>query len=335
MRPIALMLCALITQAALGEDYFQTLDRRLSDLQRRAIDAALLDRAARALIGGADLTVVGDPGVAADLVGGAGAFAFSTLDPPRAGDVVLLLEGLPAPPDTVALPLPDDPDPAVRLAAAWAVQLELFAACTRLGETPVVRQSLEIDTRRDRFFRYGGQRFHHDLWLEPIPAHTLAPRYLAAVRRVLRDLATASGDALDRAAFRIDDTLADGGVVRLRPAGRALPHHVLGLPFPVLADDAARPGPRDLVLAIGGYAHPGSEYWGEEDFRDAGRGVIWAVNAYDTYPHDLRRGEFVIDLMGPVGDCVVKVEHYDARLGPVSSVTAAAVAHHLAYHRPR
>ena len=62
-------------------------------------------------------------------------------------------------------------------AAVWAFQCELFVGCTRLGRTPVIRQSDQIDTRHRRLWRYGRQLFHHDLWLDPIAPGKLAANY--------------------------------------------------------------------------------------------------------------------------------------------------------------
>ncbi|MEO0587835.1 MAG: tRNA (adenosine(37)-N6)-threonylcarbamoyltransferase complex dimerization subunit type 1 TsaB, partial [Planctomycetota bacterium] len=61
-------------------------------------------------------------------------------------------------------------------AAAHALLVESFAAATRLGRVPVVRESLDTDTRRDRFFRALDQRFHRDRWLDPIDPGVLLDR---------------------------------------------------------------------------------------------------------------------------------------------------------------
>ncbi len=222
-------------------------------------------------------------------------------------------------------------------ASAWAWQCELFAALTRLDKLPVVRQSFEIDMRKRRWLRYGSQPFHHDRWLDPIAPGTLGRAYLDRLRGVLRDIGTASWQDIARTARRAGDTLDKGGTVWLRCGGRYLPYHVGGL---LAADpdlltalnhdgsDPRLPAPdkNDFVIAVGGHEPAGSWRWGEPELlRKAGRGVAWIVNGYNTQPRDLNRREVLIDLWGPVGDAVVKIENYDTRLGPVGSVTAEAV----------
>lgn len=227
-------------------------------------------------------------------------------------------------------------------AAAWAFECELFAALTRLDKVPVVRQSFEIDTLKRRWQRYGTQRFHHDRWLDPISPGILGHAYLNGLRGTLTDIGTASWTNLARTSRRANDTLASGGKVWLRAGGRYLPYHVGGQlaadpgVFTVLNHDGSdpelpAPGGNDYQVAVGRYEAAGSWEWGEPELlRKAGRGVTWVVNGYNTQRRDLYRNERLIDLWGPVGDCIVKVEHYDTRLGPVGSVTAEAVTWMLA-----
>ncbi len=222
-------------------------------------------------------------------------------------------------------------------AVAWTFQCELFAALTRLDKVPTVRQSFEIDTRRQRWQRYVSQRFHHDRWLDPIVPGKLGGAYLAGLRDVLNDIGTASWRSLAWTANRAEYTLASGGEVWLRAGGRYLPYHVGGQLaedpglFTLINHDGSNPalpvpGKHDFVIAVGDTETAGSYEWGEpEMLRGAGRGVVWIVNGHNTQPRDLYKRETLIDLWGPYGDCVVKIDHYDTRLGPVSGLTSEAV----------
>lgn len=222
-------------------------------------------------------------------------------------------------------------------AVAWTFQCELFASLTRLDRVAVVRQSFETDTRRRRWERYVSQPFHHDRWLDPIAPGKLGTTYLSSLRDVLNDIGTASWRSLAKTADRAERTLATGGMVWLRAGGRYLPYHVGGQLaddpglFTLLNHDGSNPalpapGKHDYVIAVGRYETAGSYEWGEPELlQQAGRGVAWVVNGYNTQPRDLLRNEMLIDLWGPVGDCVVKVQDYDTRLGPVSGVTSEAV----------
>ena len=228
--------------------------------------------------------------------------------------------------------------PVMNTAAAWTFQCELFAALTRHDKVPVVRQSFEIDTRHKRWQRYTGQRFHHDRWLDPMPPRKLGEAYITGLQVVLRDIGTASWKSLALTADRAFAAhQAAGAHVWLRPGGRGLPYHVgrqlHGDPdiFKLLTHDGSDPNldsptKDDMLIAVGRYETAGSYEWGEPELlRQAGRGVMWIVNGYNTQPADLKRNERLIDLWGPVGDCVVKIDHYDTRLGPVNGVTAEAV----------
>lgn len=217
--------------------------------------------------------------------------------------------------------------------AAWVFQCELFAACVRRGEVPVVRQSFEIDTRRRRYWRYEGQRFHDDRWLDGDDAsfmpEALGKRYLSGLREVLLDLDTAGRNAIERAVARARAARDSGGTVYFVAGGPYLPHRLNqathGHAGPVPLGDHT-PGLNDFVIAFGVDAHVGGEWWGDVDrLRMAGLGVAWVVNGCNTSPGDLEPGDLLVDLWTPVGDGLVKVEHYDARLGPANTFAADAV----------
>ena len=217
--------------------------------------------------------------------------------------------------------------------AAWVFQGELFAACVRRGEVPVVRQSFEIDTRRRRYWRYEGQRFHDDRWLDGDDAaftpQALGNRYLSGLRDVLLDLDTAGRDTIERAIARAQAAWDSGGNVYFVAGGPYLPHRLTqplhGHAGPIPLGDHT-PGPQDFVIAFGVDAHVGGEWWGDVDrLRMAGLGVAWVANGCNTSRHDMEPGDLLVDLWTPVGDGLVKVEHYDTRLGPANTFAADAV----------
>ncbi|MEO0964690.1 MAG: hypothetical protein AAFY08_06175 [Planctomycetota bacterium] len=301
------------------------------------------------------LIVLGNNALAHELGNRAGSvFNYDARTAPRPGDVAILTTPTTltvALPDgtrhTVDLPVPDSPDhhtakppnayaAPLQAAAAHAVMLEAFAAATRLGRVPVVRESLDTDTRRDRFFRVLGQRFHRDRWLDPIDPGTLAPQYLDNLADHLVDLQTASGGRLDRAADRVKAARFAGDTVYLVAGPHGLPHHLAALakadpdfPF-VLLTDAHAVGQRDLVLAFADYQHAGDyDYFPQIDQMRKTRDVVWLLSAHNTYRHDRRRSETVVDLRTPVGDADVRVEMYDCPLGPTSGVVTLAAYHFL------
>jgi hypothetical protein len=187
---------------------------------------------------------------------------------------VLLDNAAPQPGGRFAAPMAG----VLNAAAAWTVACELFAACTRLGHTPVVYKSLELDTRHRRLLRYGSQRFCHDQWVDPIAAGLLGKRYLPELGQVLLDVGTAVWTAIAAASYRADDALRAGERVYVHGGGRYVPYQLGGQlagdprVFRMVANREV--GAADFVIAIGTHEPAGSQWWGRaQKWRDAGYGV--------------------------------------------------------------
>lgn len=221
---------------------------------------------------------------------------------------------------------------------AWTFECELFAACTRQGETPVMLKSLDIDYRRKRFNRYRGLRFHYTDQTAPIEAGSLGSAYLQQLRRLLVDVGSVSWPALARTAHQAADTLRDRGRIFVRATGAYLAHHhgrQLDARIPNLIpldhDGSDRtlptPGADDFVIAFGYIDPPGWLGWGEPELlRQGGRGSAWILSAYLTEPaRDLRSGDLLIDAQWPIGDALVRPTGYDVRIGSASGVIAETI----------
>lgn len=225
--------------------------------------------------------------------------------------------------------------PALTLTAFWALQAELFAACTRLGETPIVQRCETLDPAGRRAWRYGERRFHHDLWLDPIPPGRAARAYLDHARTLALDLRTVSGDALDEAAWRCGIAARDGGTVwltagaRLVFASRYLPGGPTGVMRPWSWNPRTGAGPAavdDVVIAVGGVDPPSWTWWREIDaMRDAGLGVVWVQPGHFVDRDRLAARDVLLDTQTPFGDACVKAAGYDTRLGPLSSLATELV----------
>jgi hypothetical protein len=346
-----------------GEAYLAALRDRVAAMHERvpqlvSAGAALGDHLSEdPSPGGPGLAVVGDPALAYELGRRAGTiFAYDARTSAQPGDATLTTspgavnvtlpggaryavsireasaeEGEQALPARFAAPL--------RAVAAHAVMLEAFAAATRLGQVPVVRESLDTDTRRDRFFRTLGQRFHRDRWLDPVAPGVLAERYLAAVDAHLLDLQTAARPGLMNAADRLAEARDAGRPIYLVVGPHGLPHHLADL----LRADPARLAdrftplterhavtPADAVLAIADYQHAGDpDYFSQVDRMRRTPRVVWLLSAHNTTLADLAPGELAVDLRTPVGDAAIRLEHYDAPLGPTSGVATLAALHFL------
>ncbi|MEM0914098.1 MAG: hypothetical protein AAGB29_13195 [Planctomycetota bacterium] len=360
-----LALLAALPAFADGHAYLTDLRQRVLALHDRLPQIVAAGEALGAHLAadpspdGPSFAVFGNNALAHELGNRAGSiFNYNARTTPQPGDAAIFTTPTTltvALPDgtlyTVDLPAPQPPNhqtakspnhlaAPLHAAAAHAVLVEAFAAATRLGHVPVVRESLDTDTRRDRFFRVLDQRFHRDRWLDPIDPGTLAPQYLDNAARHLLDLQTASGGRLDRAADKVKAARFAGDTVYLVAGPHGLPHHLAALkkgsdPFFerhfVLLTDEHAVGKRDLVLAFADYQHAGDfDYFPQIDQIRKTRDVVWLLSAHNTYRHDRRRSETVVDLRTPVGDADVRVPMYDCPLGPTSGVVTLAAYHFLA-----
>lgn len=219
---------------------------------------------------------------------------------------------------------------------AWMWTCELFAACTRAGRTPAVYQSIVQDKDRVRHKRYDGVRFHDDLQVAPQPAGQLGLAYLHELRRILREIGTASWTDMVRASDLARETLLDGGRVFVVAQGHYPVHHIgRHLPSdpgdfePVITTKgkpAQTPGVHDLVVAAGYCFPPGAPEWRNMPWlSEAGRGVIYLLAGHDTPRNSLSRREWLVDQQWPVGDAVVRVEGYDVKIASVSGITSIAM----------
>ncbi|MCX5659128.1 MAG: hypothetical protein NTW19_05315 [Planctomycetota bacterium] len=226
-------------------------------------------------------------------------------------------------------------------AVGWSFCCELFAACTRRDKTPVMYQSIMVDTKHERLKKYQGKPFHNDVKVGAVAVGKLGKAYIAGVRGVLRDVGTASWPAILNASEAAGEVLADGGKVYIFARAHAPQFHHGGQ----LATDPglfemlngpndkmlAAPGQADFTLAVG-YAFPPEALENTHPFwldpaviRGAGRGVAWVMASYALVPGDIHRGEILVDQRWGLGDAVVPVPGYDVRIAPSSGIVSEAM----------
>jgi hypothetical protein len=216
-------------------------------------------------------------------------------------------------------------------AVAWALRVEMFAACVRQGDSrgaacvPVVRRDAELDTRLSRNLRYGDQRFHHDVWLEPIPPGRLGRALLIELRAVLRDVGTTSWPAVVAAMDEIADVRRHEGraLVRFGPA-YAAGHLCPDGPLQYL-DSISEPHERDVVIAFTFDESPRWLEWRERDRLTLAGRTVWITPSRHIYPGDLNRRDIHLDPQIPLGNACVRIAGYDTPLGDVTGVIAAAI----------
>ena len=83
-------------------------------------------------------------------------------------------------------------DTTLNLINAWTWTGEFIAACTRLGQTPIVHQSPDMPGGKERMARYFGRWFHDDLSLPPIERGALGAAYLDRIDNSLAAMASSS-----------------------------------------------------------------------------------------------------------------------------------------------
>jgi len=234
--------------------------------------------------------------------------------------------------------VPDDgPATFGHLAAAWAFQAELFAACTRLGRTPVLRVSPRLDRKRWRQERYQGLDFHSIDTVEPIAAGELTRRYLHQLGELIRDMASINRVAIRKAADRIRTANRTGGTAWLAAAPSPLSTHAAGLSHsdPDLLRwwgtqaGAAGVGPRDVFIAFGTDHAPGEPWWPLaqiDAMQAAGLGTVYVLDTCYLDPaRDTPRGDVLIKTWQPWEDALVKISNHPARVGASSGLLTEAI----------
>ena len=211
----------------------------------------------------------------------------------------------------------------------WVWQAEFFAACTRLGKTPTMWQSIAVDRDLKRAKRYKKVRFHEDQQVHPIKPGRLGRAYLHELRRVLEDIADKSWPALMQTALRAAEVLRGGGRVQVLAQGHYPPHHHRGgyATDPGHLSELSKPGKADFAIALGYCAPPGHPRWARlDELRGAGQGVAWITSGYMNRNQEfLRDNEIFLDQQWAEGDALVAVEGYDVRICPPSGIAAEVI----------
>ena len=217
---------------------------------------------------------------------------------------------------------------------AWTWTGELFAACTRLGKTPIMMQSTQIAGASDRNKRYQNQRFHEDMTVKPIEPGLLGKAYLDNLRGVLKEIGDKSWKNLDAAANRAAETIQAGGKVYIAAYGHYPPQHHGGqLPqdpglFARLntGKKFAEMTDKDYAIVIGYSWGPVSEIWGDNGaLRKAGRGTAWVLTGFGLKSEEFGPNDILIDQRWAEGDALVSAPGYDVRFLAPSGVTAETI----------
>lgn len=229
--------------------------------------------------------------------------------------------------------------PDANITALWVFTGELVAACTRLGQTPVLYKSIFAPGGREWFDSHQGARFHTDMPVAAVPAGQLGSAYLAEVRRCVQGL-VAQQAAQQAAGQLLVGPIRAGGRTRVAAIGHHLPGQ-FGLPgdpgrldsrllwtrmqyldVPGL-ERALEPG--DALLFIGYFGLPA---WSELDsLRSRKLPSVWVTGGREVpeLNPEPRDWEIHIDPLWQAGDSCVELPGYPFYILPPSGVIQTAV----------
>jgi hypothetical protein len=214
-------------------------------------------------------------------------------------------------------------DTVMNLVNAWTWTGEFVAACTRLGRMPVLNQSFGEAGAFARSTKYRGVTFHDDVKVAAVPAGSLGTAYLDAVSGSLAGMMRKAPAALEFGGRWLRDTPASSR--GLYAASQIFPAHFADArapqPFGKTGELQLRQPPQTPLALVIGYEDPPQI---AIDFATMRRGrLIYTSTRRDAA--DARQEVLYIDPHTPRGDACVKVDGYDVKILPASSVMQAAV----------
>lgn len=225
------------------------------------------------------------------------------------------------------------------VAAAWSLQAELVAACTRQGQMPVMYESVLYSSGRDRIERYRGQSFQEYHRVPPAGAHTLGREYLATLCESLDALGRQT-DRIHEAAELICTAIEGGHVMHVDAIGHSVPDlvrmpdqssgqadtsHVppytvrsVGLTNVIPPEGL---GDGDVVVFVG---YCGVPHGYIENARQRGIAVIVLASPTPHGPITMYGADVALDTGWSYGDAALPVSGYDIRILPPSGFVQSA-----------
>ena len=220
-------------------------------------------------------------------------------------------------------------DPTASIACLWTWTGEFVAACTRLGNTPPMWQSIMVPGAAERNAKYAGRKFL-DQCPPAVSAGKIGKEYLNALEKTLAEVYTKDGATIKAAAKQASRAKTAGGNLYAAFMGHALEVQ-LGCDFDpgVFKPIAnAKLTSNDFVLSVGYDRVLSGEEWNfvSERAREAGASVAWSFTSYKPAEvKSVRSNELYIDQRWLLGDAVVSIPGYDVKILPSSGVIGEAI----------
>jgi hypothetical protein len=222
----------------------------------------------------------------------------------------------------------------------WAWTGEFVAACTRLGQMPVLYQSYGLPGGPERGKKYEGKRFHADLSVKPVAAGALGREYLDQIRRMLSKIgATQMPKILQAARWWSDVPKASATTLF---TGHMFPRHAQDPRALQISEFAAVPAWEDKALLDAGHA-PGfilclGYQFAPQKLLDQAKALglkLVYSDVQPAQPPEPAGNILYIDPAWPLADGCVTVPGYDISILPASGVVQAALYWTIASERAR
>lgn len=222
----------------------------------------------------------------------------------------------------------------------WTWTGEFVAACTRLGQMPVLYQSYGLPGGPERGKKYQGKRFHDDLSVKPIAPGVLGREYLDQIQRMLTKInATQMPKILQAARWWSDVPTASATTLF---TGHMFPRHAQDPRALRISDFAAVPAwedkeildpgdPPAFVLCLGYQFAPQKLL---DQAKALGVKLVYS-DVQPAQPPEPASNILYLDPAWPLADGCVTVTGYDVPILPASGVVQAAVYWTIVSERTR
>jgi hypothetical protein len=218
----------------------------------------------------------------------------------------------------------------------WTWSGEFVAACTRLGEMPVLYQSYGLPGGPERGKKYQGKKFHDDLTIKPIPAEVLGREYLDRIDKMLARITNTEMPKLLQAAAWWDQT----NVATLLFTGHMFPRHAQDPRSICPGTFAAVPAWEDKELLDASHPPQFVLYLGYQfapqrllnQAKALGVKLVYS-DVQPAQPPEPAGNILYIDPVWPLADGCVAIPGYDVPILPASGVIQAAIYWTIASER--
>jgi len=232
------------------------------------------------------------------------------------------------------------------VAIGWTWTCEFVAACTRLGQMPVMFQSIMVPTGMDRIHRNQldpatSLRMYNKFepqTVPPIAAGKLGAEWLDIAGQRLATMYKSQTKPIQQAAQAAVDARANGGALYLTgythvlghiPTSKYNPPHFAPLPrMPkpdtTPAEGTPMLGPKDFVLGMG-YNDLEWDLAKVDYVRQSGAKVAWSSTTFKPDRVKPRAGELFIAQPWEYGDADVTVPGYDVKIAPTSGLISVEI----------